>query len=179
MYLRPRFSLVVWLPVVLSGLAPGVVYPSHPDTEQDLLRRIEREQNPVKRAKLQVRLGTLELQQAVGFYRENRPEEGSQRLEAFVNWMKRAWQTLEGTGRAAEVKPQGFRDLDIGLRESARVLTDLAHSVSYEDRAPVDRAVQEVDQLRTKVLAALFPGGRLDAESNAKKPFEKDTSLPH
>lgn len=149
------FSVVLGGPslVPLRGLAA--------DTEQDLLARIQREQNPVKKSKYQSRLGELKLQQAIGAYGKKDFEQGPKLLDAYLGRMKESWDLLKSTGREAVRKPQGFRELDIALRESARLLVDLEHRVPYTDRDPVTRVAQETDRIRNEVLAALFPGGQL------------------
>jgi hypothetical protein len=53
------------LPLFLGGLVGAAPAPRRPDTEADLLARIEREQNPVKKAKLEIRLGRVKLLQAI------------------------------------------------------------------------------------------------------------------
>lgn len=159
-FVRVFFPLLIFS-VVLGGpglvLLPGLAA----DTEQDLLARIHREQNPVKKSKYQSRLGQVKLQQAIDAYGKEDFEQGPKLLAGYLQWMKESWDLLKSTGREAVRKPQGFRELDIALRESARLLVDLQHRVPYTDRDPVNHAAQETDRLRGEVLAALFPAGQL------------------
>lgn len=130
------------------------------DTEEGLLARLERERNPVKRAKFEIRLGRLKLLQAIEAYDQRDREQGQQLLSAYLERMKSAWATLEGSGRQAYRRPQGFKELDIALRQDGRLLEDLAHRVPFHDRSPVEKAAQEVEELRSRVLKALFPSER-------------------
>jgi hypothetical protein len=141
--------------LIVLGLAPGAgaqgLAPAparQPDSEPDLLGRLEREQNPVKKAKYQVRLGRIKLLQALGR-------------------MKGSWQTLRDSGRRAVRQPQGFKELDIALREDARRLEDLKHHVPYTDRDPVEKVAQEVERIRAEVLHALFPAERPAEDRNS------------
>lgn len=167
------FVAPLFLGISLSAFARAVapLRARHGDTEQDLLAHIQREQNPVRKAKYQIRLGQLKLQQAIEAYGKSDFEPGRGLLDAYLGWMKEAWEALRGTGREASRQPQGFRELDIALRENARSLVDLQHRVPYADRGPVDRAAQECDKLRSEVLAVLFPREQLGGDE--KKPPER------
>ncbi len=130
------------------------------DSEEKLLARIERQQNLVKKAKLEVRLGRVKLLQAIDAYDQGDFERCWELLNSYLDRMKSAWQHLQDSGRPAWRKPQGFKQLDIGLRRDSRFLEDLKHRIPYEERSPVEKVQQEVDALRNTVLRALFPPER-------------------
>ena len=156
-----------------EGLAP-LLPARRVDSEEDLLARIQREQNRVRKAKYQIRLGQVKFQQAIVAYGRSDFEQGEKLLNDYLERMRESWDTLKTSGRDAVRKPQGFRELDIALRENARLLVDLQHRVPYNDRSPVDHAAQEVDRMRSEVLAALFPRG----PSGGTKWMEKKRA-PH
>ncbi len=161
----PRFLVAAMLMVLASpqgagpqGLAPLLA--RQPDTEEDLLSRIERERNPVKKAKYEIRLGRVKLFEAIDAYGKGDLERCQALLADYLNRMKSSWETLQSSGRQAVKQPQGFKELDIALREDARLLEDLAHRVPYAERGPVEKTVQEVERMRSEVLRALFPEPR-------------------
>ena len=164
--LRVQGAAALFLIVFSSVPGPAPLAARHPDTEEDLQARIEREQNPVKKAKFEVRLGRVKLTQAIAAYDKGDLDRCNALAAAYLVEMKGAWQRLMGTGRSAEKKPEGFRELDIALREDARALDDLAHRIPYNDRGPVTEVAHEVDKLHGEVLAALFPP---EAPSRSKK----------
>ena len=144
--------------LLLLGALAGSASPARrADSEADLLARLERELNPVKRAKLEIRLGRVKLFQAFGAFDRENVEECHELLSAYLERMKGAWATLNSSGRQAWRHSQGFRELDIALREDGRFLADLKHRVPYQDRAPVEKVARDVDELRDQVLRALFP----------------------
>src|SRR3970040_2758017 len=114
--------------VALFDLAPVA---SAKDDEKKLLAKIEREQNPVKKAKLEIRLGRLKLLEAFAAFERGDVELSHQTLEVYLKWMDDAWTALEGSGRQASRKPQGFKELDIALREDQRLLEDFEQRVPY------------------------------------------------
>jgi hypothetical protein len=150
-----RVTAIVAMCLALAGMLPLEARREY--SEQELLARIQREHDPVKKSKYEMQLGRLKLQQAMEAYSKTDQERGAPLLAAFLEAMKQAWETLEKSGREAVKKPQGFRELDIGLREDERLLEDLKQRTPYLDRAPVEKIAAEVVKLHEQVLRALFP----------------------
>ena len=127
------------------------------DTEEQLQQRLQTEQNPVRKAKLEIKLARLKLADAKNAYSQGHIEEGAKLVGALVDEMQASWKLLGDSGRKASKHSEGFRELDIALRENTRALQDLGRTVSYFDRAPLTNAAQQLDQMRDEVLHALFP----------------------
>jgi hypothetical protein len=121
----------------------------------------------VKRAKLEIRLGRVKLLQATAAYDRGDFEEYQQLLAAYLERMKGAWVTLQSSGRQAWRHHQGYRELDIALREDGRYLEDFRHRVPYRDRAALEKVAKEGEELRNKVLEALFPPAQPRKKSSA------------
>ena len=127
------------------------------DSEKKLLEKLARESNPVKKAKLEIRLARLKLLQSVDA-RENDDFEGCLSLLGdYRDRIDSAWDILKSTGRDAHKKPGGFKQLEIEIREDSRYLEDLRRSFSVMDREPVDKIIQDVEGIRAEVIKALFP----------------------
>jgi hypothetical protein len=84
---------------------------------------------------------------------------------------------LEKSGRDAGRRPQGFKDLDIALREHARRLNDLRQRTPLADCGTIESVTAEIDTLHGQVLTALFPGGEVKelAPSPQIKPSRPTT----
>jgi len=145
--------LAVVLPVLCAASSLAVAY----DNEDQLLARLKTEQNPVRKAKLEIKLGDLKLLEAIAAYGKLDPEGGAKLLDAFLDHRKSAWKVLQLSGRKAAKQPQGFKELDIALREDVRALDDLAHKTAYDDRGPIEKCAKEIEAIRAEVLQALFP----------------------
>ena len=128
------------------------------ETEEQLLQRIQSEQNPVRKAKDEIKLANLKLIQVDDAFSKGHIDAGVKLLGTFVDVMKTSWKLLQDSGRKASKQPDGFRDLEISLREHVRSLQDLGRTVSYFDRAPLAMAAQELEEMRVEVLHAQFPG---------------------
>lgn len=150
-------AAIVWC-LALAGVAvPPSFAARRPDTEEDLSARMEREHDPVKKAKLEIRLGRVKLEQAIDAYSNDDVERGDKLVGTYLQHMQNCWDTLRGTARNPVKKPDGFRQLDIALREDARRLEDLEHRVPYDQRGPLSSVAKDVDRLHQAVIQALFP----------------------
>jgi hypothetical protein len=151
-------GVVRWLMVAEIALVSLPLLARRHDSEQDLLAHLERETNPVKKAKYEIRLGRLKLEQATLAYQQQQLDQGERLLNEYAGAMNQAWELLKNSGRDATRKPQGFKELDIALRENSRLLEDLRHRIPFTDRGPLDKVEQELAKTRNEVLLALFPG---------------------
>ncbi|MBI4166553.1 MAG: hypothetical protein HY508_12540 [Acidobacteria bacterium] len=157
MTMRVRWVCALLLAGIL-GLAWGLVFSApRNDSEADLTARIARESDLVKKAKYEVRLARVKLIQALDARENGELETSLKLLGAYLETVKSAWDHLRQSGRVAHKKSQGFKELDIELREDGRYLEDLKRSVSFMDRGPVEKVIQEVESLRAEVLKVLFP----------------------
>jgi hypothetical protein len=157
MMVRVRWVCALLLASVLC-LAVGPVFSAaRNDTEADLNNRIARESDLVKKAKYEVRLARVKLIQAQDAREKGEFETSLKLLEVYLESVKSAWNHLQKSGRTAHKKPQGFKELDIELREDGRYLEDLKRSFPVMDRGPVEKVIAEVEGLRAEVLKALFP----------------------
>ncbi len=143
------------------------------DNEEDLKAHIQTEHNPVKKAKFQIRLAKLQLSHAEASYNQGQTEQGAALLGTYGSNMEAAWQTLLESGRNAARQPQGFKELEMALREGTRRLEDLKHRISYYDRDPVDKIQQTLASEHNAVLKALFP-----TLESAPKPKSKHSQAP-
>ncbi len=138
----------------------------HQDNEQDLQAHIQREANPIKKAKLEIRLGRLKLIQSMAALDQGNIEEANRLLGVYVETLNDAWQRLKNSGQMAHKNSSGFKELDIELREDGRYLEDLSERVPYNQRDTAKKVVGRVNGLRNEVLQALFPPIPLGKDGN-------------
>jgi hypothetical protein len=155
---RALLSIAFSLIGVSAFLAGASSAPSS-ETEAKLLEREQKENNPVKKSKEEIRLARIKLRQAVQTYVQGDTEQGAQLVSAYLGRIKDSWQILRSSGRNAARAAQGFKELDIELREDDRLLDDLKRRVPYFERDPIEKAEKEIEQVRAEVIQALFPAG--------------------
>jgi len=122
-----------------------------------LLAELTRESNPVKKAKLEVRLARVRLAEAIDAYSGGHYDDFWKLLGAYEEFMKKAWADLQASGKIAARKPDGFKQLDIGLRESRRDLEDFETRITFDERQEVQKIRARTDEIHNQVLKALFP----------------------
>lgn len=157
MHVKARWAFVMLLAGIL-GCAPGLALPlPFDDTEAKLTQKLAREQDPVKKAKLEIKLARLTLLQAKDTRGKGEAKASLDLIQAYGAHIENAWNLLQKSGRAAHKKPQGFKELDIELREDGRYLEDLKRGFSLADREPIEKIIANVERIRAEVLKALFP----------------------
>lgn len=167
---RPARWVSAWLAALGLAAMPQSLSARRPKSEAELRAGLERESNPVKKARLEIDLGDLKLSQAASAFDHDQADSGARLLDAYFECMQQAWTLLEGSGRDPNHKPQGFKALDIALRENARILLDLQRRTPFEEREPIVQVAKRANDLHSRVLAALFPGGKLEPPPAAPKP---------
>lgn len=178
MLTRTRMPLVPVTIILFSLLGVCKSWPHHQDSEQDLTRRIEQEHNPVKKAKYQIRLGRLKLLHGISACDQEDHAGCGQSLDAYLKLMQRSWRGLQATGRKAVKHPQGYRALDIALRENGLLLEDLKHRLPFADHAGIDQVLKQNEGLHDEVFKALFPGAVPPASGPMNDHPDKNPKAP-
>jgi hypothetical protein len=62
----------------------------------------------------------------------------------------------ESAAEAARASRKHVKRTEISLREIARRLDQMGHTVNFDDRPPIKAAVERLEQLRTELLAQMF-----------------------
>jgi hypothetical protein len=153
-----------WLMVGVALLDAISVAPRK-DTEEGLQSRLQRESDPVKKAEYEIRLGRLKLLEAIDAFDQNDANKAQDLLGAYLTHVRSSWQLLQSSGRNAFRHPEGFKELDIALRQDGRLIEDLSHRLSYYDRGNVVKTGEEIEQIRAAVMQELFPLERARAKA--------------
>ncbi|HEV2288740.1 MAG TPA: hypothetical protein VGR81_07295 [Candidatus Acidoferrales bacterium] len=125
------------------------------------------ETDPVRKAKIVVKLGRA----------ENKAAQQSADIENFVealdfmkDYEQKASETdrmLDKTGVNPESHSNGFRQLQISVRENLRTVRQIANRAPFDQRQPFLDLAKHLDALNQKLLAELFP--RRPREANEEK----------
>jgi hypothetical protein len=70
---------------------------------------------------------------------------------------ERVYQALLATGRNPVKKSDGFKQLQIALRESVRGLRNVLYLMPFARRSPVEAVRADMEQLNAQLLQQLFP----------------------
>lgn len=145
---------VGWAVVTLALLASAVVTQ---DRVPELRARFQSETNPVHKAKMIPRLADAEFsdvqkQVAAGNLGDAAAIAGQVRDEALT-----AQKALDGTKRDAEKHPEGYRELQISVRESVRRLNDLLTGMAGDEQKPFQEVRDDLEKMDRQLIHQLFP----------------------
>lgn len=146
----------------LALLAQPVVYAArgrNKEKEEKLTARIERERNPGKKARLQLRLAKMKMKEADGAYHDRNFDRGQELLGQYLGQIRDSWATLQGAKDGVRKHLGAFKDLEISLRENDRFLRDLSRRVPYPESETVKKIAKESSAVHNQVLEAIFPSG--------------------
>jgi hypothetical protein len=147
------------------------------DKEEKLIAKIERENNPGKKARLQLRLAKLNLREADRAYHARDFAEGKALLRQYLGSVKDSWTTLQAADNGARKHLRAFKDLEISLREDDRFLEDLSHRVPYPESETIKEIAKESSAIHNQVLEAIFPGG-ISPRGRGKRLMPPRSAMP-
>src|SRR5215831_17120249 len=141
--------------VLVLGLGSTLISASplqQPDKRIEQLskerERLKRTNDPVDRTKTDIRISEILLTFVGDAVKDGDPDALSQRLTEYREAIEDAHQTMTATGRDANKKPGGFKDLEMSLRRQLVRLKDLGQALTYEQRDVVDKVRQEASDIQ-------------------------------
>lgn len=117
----------------------------------------ESKTNPVDRAKAVVKLGRAEYVAASQSLDAGNVREAFEFLAKYNEQAITAHEALEKMGVDAEKHSNGFRQLEISVRESLRELREIMGRVPLEQRDSFATLEKDLDTLNRKLILELFP----------------------
>jgi hypothetical protein len=157
-YNLPMKQLTSSLILLLLTVVPG--YTVNDDRAKELQKereKLQRETDPVDRAKISIKISDLLLEDVADAVKAGNLSQMQEQLTAYTATIEGAHQTLVESGRNAQKKAGGFRELEIALRKQARKFDDYARMLTTDRREPIEAAKKLAIGIRDKLLKALFP----------------------
>ncbi len=144
----------LWGTVTLLALVAAVTArgaPSSEPTVEELKARLS-STSIGDRPHLCVQIAQKQLREVDKLYAANEVEKGQAALTDVVAFSELA--------RDYAIQSHKYqKQTEIAARTMTRKLTDLLHSLDFEDQAPVRDAINRLQRVRDDLLAAMFPKG--------------------
>lgn len=115
------------------------------------------ETDPVRKAKLLVQLGDAEFRDIRKDASSDNLAEALANLQRYRDEAQSCQKALEATGQDPEKHPNGFKQLQISLRESLRRLDDIIVEVPGDEQKPFRDVRQDIEEMDRKLIHQLFP----------------------
>jgi len=108
---------------------------------------------PDEQVQLCLAIAERQVAAADELFRQNKPEEAQAAVRDVV--------TYSGQARdAAGITGHRLKSAEIDVRRMAHKLDDIKRSISAEDQAPVQAAIDQLEKIRTDLLNKMFKGGK-------------------
>lgn len=151
----------LFLSFLLAGALPGS------DSLAELQARLDKETNAVRKAKLAIRLGKLQFQQARSEMDAGNDENAVKQFESYRDNVRAALTALEAAYPDTERHAGGYRELEEHVRESLRIVRETNLDIADGFRPRLDQVRQNLEKLHDELLDRLFPSRR-----GEKRPAE-------
>jgi hypothetical protein len=137
------------------------------NTTEGFRTKFTHESDPIHKAHILIQLGDAEfkdIQKEVG---SDNAEGALAILHQYRDEAQACQKGLEGTGRDPEKHPNGFKELQISLRESLRRLDHIIADLSGDEQKSFRDVRQDLEQMDLKLIHQLFPR-RPEAQSKSQ-----------
>lgn len=132
-----------------------------PQQPQDRLAQykaqFDRESDPVRRAKILIKLSEARFQQIRAETEEGRADDGLKDLETLRDESVSTHDALKAKGINPERKSAGYKELEISVRETLHRLRELFAGLSGEDQKHYAKVRAQLEQLNNELIHELFP----------------------
>jgi hypothetical protein len=152
------FAIVVW---TVTGVASSALRPPQAmlagNGTAELRARFDSETDPVRKAKL---LGPLSEAEFRDILKDTDSEDFGAALAIFQQYRDEAQacqKALEGKEPDPEKHPNGFKQLQISLRQSLRRLSDIIVDLPADDQKPFLDVRRDLEQMDRQLIHELFP----------------------
>lgn len=131
-----------------------------PGTQKELAEgkaRYDGANDPIARAKALEKLGRAEIKASREMISAGDFEAALQYVKDYNDQAHERHDALQKTGVNAEKHSNGFRQLQISVRECIRDVREIAEQVPYAQRQPFEAQQQSLEDLNQQLILELFP----------------------
>jgi hypothetical protein len=123
----------------------------------DSRTRFTQETDAVRRAQKMPKLGEAEFDEITRDIGEGKLTDGLAILKEYRDEIRSCEGDLDAKNLDAEKHPQGFKRLEITLRQSLRRLNNLPAGLTTDEQAPLVEVCAELEELNRHLIQELFP----------------------
>lgn len=148
-------TLQFWGGLVLAAL---IAVPASPvDRTPELRARFDRETNPIHKATLMQKLGAAEFKDIEKDVANSQFAMAANILHQYRAEAQQCSKELDATGINAEKKPDGFKQLQISVRESLERLDRVISTMTADQQVSLRADRDRLEELNSHLLQELFP----------------------
>ena len=157
-----------WAAVLVVALVAGSLLAQ--DRTAELRSRFEKEADPVRKAHLVGQLADAEFRDMHAKIDAGDLAAAAEIAVRVRDEAEASKKALDAKSRDAEAHPDGYKQLEIAVRESVRRLDDIMVSLAKDDQAPFAEVRKKLDELDRQMIHQLFPKRPEAAPTKAPTP---------
>src|SRR5579872_5618988 len=155
---RVPFRFAVACAALASFLAAGALTQDLDSREKNGYEaQYDAEANPVRRAKLLSKFAPVEVTAAGDEIKNDQNDRALDRLRHLRDQVHETFDALNATGVDPVKHSSGFRELQIGIRESVLRLDDIVFALPVDDRPPFEEVRMNLSDVEKSLIDLLFP----------------------
>jgi hypothetical protein len=124
-----------------------------------LRARFQKEADPVRKAKMLPRLADAQFSEIQNQIAAGNLSDAAAIASEVRDEAHAAQEALDGKKRDPEQHPDGYRQLQISVRESVRRLDDILIGQAGDDQKPFQEIRDDLDKMDRQLIHQLFPKG--------------------
>jgi hypothetical protein len=145
---RTRVAILALLVAAALTAFGGKTVAAKNETLDQLIARAD-SARPEDRPALYLEIARQKAEAADKYYNGGNAEAAKAVLQDVVAFSRKATNTSIQTGKK-------LKNVEIGLRKMTEKLRDVKRRVAFEDQPPIQQTVDELEQMRTELLSAMF-----------------------
>lgn len=134
--------------LVLLGLASLTAFGLREESLDHLIARAEAAR-PDDRPALYIEIARRRAEAADKLYEAGNPDVAKATLQDVVDFSKKATDAAIATGKK-------MKNIEITLRKMSEKFRDIKRTVAFDDQAPIQQAIDQLEKMRTDLLSAMF-----------------------
>jgi hypothetical protein len=145
---RTRVAIITLLVAATLAAFGWKTVAAKDETVDQLIARAD-SARPEDRPALYLEIARLKAEAADKLYNGGNAEAAKAVLQDVVAFSRKATNTSIQTGKK-------LKNVEIGLRKMTEKFRDVKRTLAFEDQAPIQQTVDELEQMRTDLLSAMF-----------------------
>jgi hypothetical protein len=145
---RTRVAIIALLVAAALAAFGWKTVAAKDETVDQLIARAD-SARPEDRPALYLEIARLKAEAADKLYNGGNAEAAKAVLQDVVAFSRQATNTSIQTGKK-------LKNVEIGLRKMTEKFRDVKRTLAFEDQAPIQQTVDELEQMRTDLLSAMF-----------------------
>lgn len=143
-----RIPIFALLAIATLGLFTLPALADKDESLDQLMTRVE-SARPEDRPALYLEIARRKAETADKLYDEGKAEAGNAMLQDVVAFSRKATDSAIENGKR-------LKNTEIMLRKMAEKFRDIKRTVAFDDQAPIQQTVDELEKMRTELLSAMF-----------------------